>query len=322
MCPGCGQRVQVPGLPPAAKTVLGVLPPPGPVEAVDEVEEVDEVDEVEVVEVVAEKPGGQAVMPAWRCAKVFNPGEHTVEFRLWTVTVVKVDKTVTTDVSGGESSGYLNTDYAGRVYGGFSGSPISTHHNVDWKYWVQDDAGREERLTHIPLAVREGHRLSYVYGRARGKHEWVLVTVVNHTTCAYAGKTLKKRAGKLAEKVPSCEELLERRDEGGPRVFWWVLLGIQLMAFLLLGCCLFVLLLLQKSTPNVKEEGIETILAISLGGGMGALAVGSLAVAFGLSFAHSQHQRVWQLYADEFKAWQQNLDDLIEHCRGVALAAD
>jgi hypothetical protein len=211
-CWFCGQRVRVPNPPPDQPTAAmpPELTPTGS----------------------SNKPDAQPGIPPFRRPKVFSEGEHTVEFRLWAVTVVKVEKTVTTDVEGGGGSGYLYTDYKGRIYGNFASEPISTHHKVDWQCWVQDDRGMETCVPldgswsfeplldtggpgnppgsgscqNIPLpgasAMREGHRLTLVYGKATNQDDWVLITLVNHTTAQYAGEKLRSQAEQVAETVP------------------------------------------------------------------------------------------------------------------------
>src|SRR5262249_36978620 len=134
-CPGCGQRVQVPGRPPN-KTVLGA-----PAATIDQL----------------------GAIPIFFCPKVFTPGDHCIEFDAWTATVVGVEKTVKTFVTGGDGGGYLNTDHQGRLYGSFYKAPIETRHSVEYNYWMRDDSGLEQRV-YLPerLAAREGQSLTFL----------------------------------------------------------------------------------------------------------------------------------------------------------------
>jgi hypothetical protein len=78
----------------------------------------------------APPPASPGPPPSFVCPRVFGPGSHRVEFDLWPVVVLKVEKTVKTFVTGGGGGGYINTDPWGRTFGHYSSAPIETHHRV------------------------------------------------------------------------------------------------------------------------------------------------------------------------------------------------
>jgi hypothetical protein len=318
-CPNCPQRLQVP-MPPPSKTVLAPLvghtpttlqasqpPEATPVIPPGAIIPVAEHDNDNCLCCQAQRLGDTAqpgVIPPFICPRVFNPGQHHIEFDTWTAAVVKVEKTVKAFLTGGGGDGYIYPDAWGRTYGSFSSDPIETHHTVEYDYWVRDASGREKRL-YIPekLAAREGQSLIFVCARPKDSDAWRRVAIVNHATGEYLYPSGSCPAELLIDPVP---DLIERDNLTTQHR---VTVAIAVFGCLL-GLCGFVLCLFGWAGSNRQYPGEAPDVGLMVASLVFLAMAGAAWYPLCWLLAHVDRR-----YKPWFEQCQRNRLSLIHHCR-------
>ena len=112
-------------------------------------------------------------------ARTVNIADRVIDLHSASGVIVGEKKWTTTQVSGGGGGGYLH-----KGSGYISNSPVTSRTTTHDQILVRVEDGTEHAVTlsDVNLAVREGHRVSLIWGISRGADQGPYVGIYNHDT--------------------------------------------------------------------------------------------------------------------------------------------
>jgi len=110
-------------------------------------------------------------------SQTVSVGNRIIEFHTFTGVVLEEKKWTTTQVSGGGGGYNVGSGHQNPV-------TISSSTTTHSQFFLRDDAGQERafEITDFNVAVRQGHRVTVLWGIIQGNPNGPYLAVCNHTT--------------------------------------------------------------------------------------------------------------------------------------------